>query len=110
MMPAYRSIPTGGLKFQVLDNHNVAKSAGPGGQGRADPKLRKACIEMESLFIDYLLKEMRATVDKSGFISGGKTEELYTAMLDTELAKKISYEGGIGLAAILMRQLGPPAK
>lgn len=29
--------------------------------GPNDPKLRKACSELESLFIAYLLKEMRAT-------------------------------------------------
>jgi len=73
---------------------------------KADPQLRAACTEMESLFINYLFKEMRATIDKSGFINGGQAEELFTSMLDVELARKISAAGGIGLSAILLEQLG----
>jgi len=73
---------------------------------KADPQLRAACTEMESLFLTYLLKEMRATVDKSGFITGGKAEEIFTSLLDVELSKKISTAGGIGLSAILLEQLG----
>jgi Rod binding domain-containing protein len=46
-----------------------------------DPKLRAACAEMESLFISHLIKEMRATVEKSGFIDGGQAEEIFTSLL-----------------------------
>ena len=70
-----------------------------------DPKLRSACQEMESLFINHLFKEMRATVDKSGFISGGQAEEIFTSMLDTELSKEASTQGGLGLADVLYNQL-----
>lgn len=71
-----------------------------------DPELRDACLQMESLFIHHLLKEMRATIHKSGFISGGRAEEIYTSMLDAETAQKISAKGGIGLAEMLLHQLG----
>jgi flagellar protein FlgJ len=74
-----------------------------------DARLRSACMEMESLFITHLLKEMRATVDKSGFISGGKSEEIFTSLLDVELSKKISAAGGIGLSSMLMEQLSGKA-
>ena len=60
---------------------------------------------MESLFLHYLLKEMRSTIDKSGFISGGRAEEIYTSMLDSEMAKEAARKGGIGLAELLLRQL-----
>ena len=71
-----------------------------------DPKLRAACAEMESLFISHLIKEMRATVEKSGFIDGGQAEEIFTSLLDVEISKKMSAAGGIGLSAILLEQLG----
>ena len=77
---------------------------------KADPKLRAACAEMESLFITYLLKEMRATIDKSGFISGGQAEEIFTSLLDVELSRKISAAGGLGLSSILLEQLGGHAE
>ncbi len=71
-----------------------------------DTKLRDACTKMESLFIHHLLKEMRATIHKSGFISGGRAEEIYTSMMDAETANTISTRGGIGLAQLLLQQLG----
>ena len=73
---------------------------------QTDPALRDACLKMESLFIHHLLKEMRATIDKSGFISGGRAEEIYTSMMDAETANTISTRGGIGLAQLLLQQLG----
>ena len=60
----------------------------------------------ESLFIHHLLKEMRATIDKSGFISGGRAEEIYTSMMDAETANRIANKGGMGLADMLLHQLG----
>ena len=71
-----------------------------------DAELSDACRQMESLFINHLFKEMRATIDKSGFISGGQAEEIYTSMLDAEMAVKISNRGGIGLTEMLLHQLG----
>jgi flagellar protein FlgJ len=71
-----------------------------------DAELNDACRQMESLFIHHLFKEMRATIPKSGFISGGNAEEIYTSMLDAEMAAKISTRGGIGLAEMLLHQLG----
>jgi flagellar protein FlgJ len=68
--------------------------------------LKKACADMESLFIYYMLKEMRATVPKTGLMSGGKSEEIYTSMLDSHMAKELSRAGGIGLSSILLNQIG----
>ena len=68
--------------------------------------LKKACSDMESLFIYYMLKEMRATIPKTGFMSGGKSEEIYTSMLDSHMAKELSKAGGIGLSSILLNQIG----
>ena len=73
--------------------------------GQEDAELKETCCELESLFINYLLKEMRQTIDKSGFISGGKAEEIYTSMLDTHMAKQLAHKGGIGLSSIFMEQL-----
>ncbi len=68
-------------------------------------RLEETCSEMESLFIQCLLKEMRATVPKSEFLSGGKAEEMYASILDAQLAKEISTRGEIGISSMLYRQL-----
>ena len=82
------------------------------GAGRApegtpdDPALKKACNEMEALFIQQLLGEMRKTVEKSGLIDGGRSEEIYTTLMDGELAKEMARSGAMGLASMLYRSLG----
>lgn len=76
-----------------------------------DPrKLKEACSELESLFVFYLVKEMRATVPKSGLLGGGKTEEMYTSMMDVQLARDISAKRGIGIASILFEKLSKYAE
>ena len=97
---------------QVYHNQRVAnslKSINYHTADKDDSRLRAACAEMESLFLSHLLKEMRATVEKSGFIGGGQAEEIFTSLLDVEISKKMSAAGGIGLSAILIEQLGAKA-
>ena len=67
--------------------------------------LADVCQKLEALFIHHLMKEMRATVDKSGLIDGGPGEEIFTSMLDNQMAIEASAAGGIGLAKILFEQL-----
>ena len=69
------------------------------------PQVKEACAELESLFISYLLKEMRATVPKTGLISGGRAEEIYTSMLDTEISKEMASQRGIGLSSLFLDRL-----
>lgn len=84
---------------------NFLESGKASSSCKSDARLKEACFELESLFINYLLKEMRATIPKSGFISGGKAEEIYTSMLDSQLAKEMASRGGIGLSSLLCDQL-----
>ena len=93
-------------QYQKQRLGNTLNSVKPSATGQTDPQLQAACRDMESLFLSYLLKEMRATINKSGFISGGRAEEIFTSMLDGEISKKMANAGGIGLASILLKQLG----
>jgi flagellar protein FlgJ len=78
---------------------------GASGGAVSDPELVETCLQMESLFINHLFKEMRASIQRSGFISGGRAEEIYTSLMDAEMAVKLSNRGGIGLADMLLQQL-----
>ncbi|MDD2999533.1 MAG: muramidase [Erysipelotrichia bacterium] len=73
-------------------------------------KLEKACSDFESIFMHQMLKEMRKTVKKTGMVSGGQAEEIFSDMLDEERAKTMN----IGLGNILFMQLSksilPPVK
>ena len=49
----------------------------PSGKKVKDEKLMDVCLEMESIFVAKMLKEMRNTVHKSEWIHGGFAEEVF---------------------------------
>lgn len=77
--------------MQVMDIVKIANS-------QLREKDLQASQEMESFFIHFLLKEMRKTVPKSGLFGKSQVEEMYTDMLDQQIANNISVAGGFGLA------------
>ena len=92
--PLFQTMP---ITAECLPTHSSADN---------DPiKLKQACSELESLFVYYLVKEMRATVPKSGLIGGGSAEDMYTSMMDVQLSKDIAESRGIGISAALFERL-----
>lgn len=77
--------------------------------GASDPqdaKLKAACTDMEAVFLNMLLAQMRRTVPKSTIMGeGGNQEEIMRSLLDSEMTKNMAKAGGIGLADMLYRQL-----
>ena len=76
-----------------------------GSKTRDAESLRKACEEFEAVFTTYLLKSMRKTIPKTEFMHGGLREDIYTAMMDEEVARAVAKGPGVGLAASIYRQL-----
>ena len=70
---------------------------------------KKVAKEFETMFVGLMLKSMRETVGKDKLTNGGHGEEVYRSMLDQEYAKSLTEHGGVGLTAMLERQLGKPA-
>ncbi|MBI4666866.1 MAG: rod-binding protein [Nitrospinae bacterium] len=68
-------------------------------------KLTTLAKEFESVFMGQMLKAMRSTVQKSGFIDGGRGEEVYSSLLDDELARNMAYSRTSGLSEALVQQL-----
>ena len=77
---------------------------GPSG-GKDAERLKQACEDFESIFVDFMLQQMRQTVPQNDLFGGGSAEQLYTSMMDSELAKSISHQRGLGLANQMYRQL-----
>ena len=67
--------------------------------------MEDACAEFESLFINLVMKQMRQTVTKAGLIDGGMGEEIFTGMMDEEIARQMSSRQGLGLRGALIEQL-----
>jgi peptidoglycan hydrolase FlgJ len=75
-------------------------------QGRSDPKaaVQAAARQFEALFMNELMKSMRATTMDSGLMGGGQGGELATGMLDQQFAGQLTGMPG-GLADAIARQL-----
>ena len=74
-----------------------------------DPQaLKKAAQQFEALFVQMMLKSMRATVPENE-LTGNEQTRLYQEMLDSQLAQQISTGSaggsGFGLAEMIERQL-----
>jgi flagellar protein FlgJ len=65
--------------------------------------VRQAATQFESLFMQMVLKSMRDATPKSG-LTGGSAEDMYTGMLDQQLAQSLSGRPG-GLGEVIARQL-----
>ncbi len=70
-----------------------------------DPRaaIRKAAQQFEALFMQMVLKSMRDATPKSGMLDSA-ANEMYTGMLDQQLAGKIA-ASGTGLADLIAKQL-----
>ena len=75
-----------------------------GKAGAEKDQLMKVSREFESLFLNLMLKEMRATVPKFDPLHS-YAEETYQEMLDQELTKSMAQQKGVGLADMMYRQL-----
>jgi flagellar protein FlgJ len=70
-------------------------------------KIREAASQFESLLVGEMLKSMHQ--DGEGWLGTGEDQTASSAMdlADEYLAQSISKNGGLGLAAVISRQLSP---
>ena len=75
-------------------------------QAKTDPVAgaRAAAQQFEALFLNMMLKSMREATPKEGLFDNSNTE-LYSGMLDSQLAQSMSKGKGIGLADMMLRQM-----
>jgi len=72
---------------------------------RDDEKLKKACTDLEALFIHQIFKSMRQTIPKTGLLGGGSEEEIFQSLFDQELSRSLAQRKGMGLGQMIYRQM-----
>ena len=82
----------------------LAKVTEKAQQVKDDVKLKKTCQDLEAVFLNMMMADMRKTVQKSNLVDSSK-EEIMRSMLDSEMTKDMAKAGGIGLADMMYRQL-----
>jgi len=69
-------------------------------------RLATACADFEAIFVEQLFKTMRSSVPESGLLDGGRAEEIYTGMLDQQIAREMALgQGSLGLAHQMRNKL-----
>jgi len=91
------------LPSSYLDFNALAKLKG---EAAHDPTqaAKKTAEQFESYFLQQMMKEMRATVEKSDMVDN-KAMDTYQDMMDKEVAQQMVRRGGIGLASMLEKQM-----
>lgn len=89
---------------EINPNATTASKAG-GMDEKSKQKLQKAVKEFESIFVNYLLQNMRKTVQQSEEKESNFGGEMMQGMFDLEIAKHISQRGSMGIGAMLYRQM-----
>lgn len=103
---AESSYQQGEGKFrEILEKAQNAQNAS---KEQDDEQLKTACREIEALFIQQMLKQMRATIPKAGLIPESMATNIYQEMLDSEYSKLMSEShNSLGIAKMLYKQLKP---
>ncbi|MDW7675764.1 MAG: rod-binding protein, partial [Bacillota bacterium] len=70
-----------------------------------DEKLKEACQQFESYFLNQMLKGMKNTIPKNDMMPKSYAREIYEGMLDEQYSESMSKAGGIGLAKMLYDDL-----
>lgn len=70
-----------------------------------DAKLKAACKDFEAMFLNLMYTKMRETVPENTLYGVSQGEKIMQSMLDTELTQKMANAGGIGLGAMMYKQL-----
>ena len=89
------------------DQASAQAKTGGGKSKDEDAKLRKVCQDLEAVFLNMMLTQMRASVPKSTLMGekNNNAEDIYQSMLDSEMTKDMAKAGGIGLGEMVYRQL-----
>lgn len=81
-------------------------TAEPAADPEKEKKLKKACADFEAMLVFQLLKTMRQTVPKNGYLKSSQGQQTYEMMLDQKIATDLAHKGeGLGLQKILYNQL-----
>ncbi|MEW5978204.1 MAG: peptidoglycan DD-metalloendopeptidase family protein [Acidobacteriota bacterium] len=93
------------LSRTLNDPHRVEDLTSGRSSQRAD-QLRKATQEFEALFLSYMLRVMRSTVEPADPEASSFGKDVYLDMFDQEIALRIAQTRSLGIGDMMYRQLG----
>jgi flagellar protein FlgJ len=96
MLNFTNSIQQAELQAKKVENKNKAEYL---------KQLEQVTKEFESIFLSYMLKQMRKTIPEDPLLGNSVAGDIFYDLYDDAVSKEFSKAGGIGLATILYNQL-----
>jgi len=93
------------LRTSSADKTLSAAESGLRHDGDSDADLENASKQFESLLLNFMIREMRATVPESTLFPPSMAEEIFTGMMDEQIAGEMAQNGGIGISRMIFNQL-----
>ena len=78
-----------------------------GAREQSPETIKQVAQQFESLFVQMMLKSMRDAMPEDGLFSSNQ-QRMFQDMYDKQISMNIANSKGIGLAAVIERQLSPP--
>ncbi len=89
----------------LMQGPDSLRLSGRAAAGNKSGELKRVSQEFESLFVAYLLKVMRETIEESDRAESGFGKSIYTELFDQEFAREIARQGVLGISDLLMKRL-----
>lgn len=83
----------------------LAAAAKEAKAAKDDAKLKNACRDFEAMFLNLMYTKMRETVPENSLFGSSNGEKILQSMLDTEMTNNMAKAGGVGMAAMMYKQL-----
>ncbi len=91
------------LSLDLLKGSGISKKSAKGQDKEA---LKKACLGVEAVFLNIMLKEMRKTIPKGGIFPDSIQKDIYTSLFDQQLCQEATKtKSAIGLSDMLFEYL-----
>jgi len=102
------TLPDVSLQLEKIRS-GIAQAQGPDGETRLR-ELKKATQEFEAVFIGYMLKVMRSTVEPADEEGGALGKDIYLSMFDQEISLQMARNSSLGIGEMMYRQLEQKVK
>ena len=97
------------MKFLNIQNQAPAQAITKTGPAKTqtpfEKKARETAESFEAVFLSQILKSMSIGLKTDGPFGGGHSEEIFKDVLNEEVAKQITRNGGIGLSDAVYREI-----
>ena len=93
------------MRIEDRFNAELLKNVSSPQKFKSEQALKKEAQQLEAMFLNMMLNEMRKSVMKSSLVPKGPGHDMVMSLLDQEMAKVWSSQGGVGIADMIFQQL-----